>query len=164
MLKKATTCLAKYRDKYGGRLFTDFLITLIGAGGCFLSSSALLKAGVPASVVSFPGFSPIVGILCGIFYDMHNTSLGRRLADLAVKEISPVLAASSKIPYLKDYAAALGKVSRFDEIVISRVLTNHCELLESQRYLMSFDGYLALLTELFRQIWWYSVCEPDSAD
>jgi hypothetical protein len=90
----------------------------------------------------------MVGVFCSIFYDFHNTCLGKRLADLAVKEISPILAASSKIPNLKDYASALGKVSRFDKVVIARVLSNHLELLARNRYLMSFDGYLALLTEL----------------
>jgi len=87
-------------------------------------------------------------VLRGLFKE-----IAKNITEIYSKEISHVKNAEYRFKLLPNYAKALVEVSRnfrYQETLDFRnqVINDHKELLESEKYLLSFSGYLSLLKEL----------------
>jgi hypothetical protein len=123
------------------RFLPDILVAIISALFFYLVGDAL---GLRENLLS----SFFVGVLIGCLYDYHLKAISLRMINHFSSNISPIIQSEQKIPSLPDYAIKLQKVTMFDQNVIDQVLADHSKLLDKNRYLMSFEGYLVLLIAL----------------
>ncbi len=135
---KISRKLGQYAKK---ALLLDVIVAAISGIITFFISKTLSKP-----IVWF--LQIVIAISSAVIYRLHLILVARTLSSNLSKEVIPINKLEVRIPCIRKYIDGLSNITKFDEIIINKVLGEHSDLLQKKRFLLSFDGYLALLGEL----------------